>query len=79
MRPGLCMLPDMTRRPLPISLRVQNAERDMQRRRMKWQATKAIVTVDAMIELMSPAERVVWRKECRMVQSLLQKIKNREM
>jgi hypothetical protein len=82
----------MVRRPTPISLRLRNAETPTQRARallsrlahkkllqdrIKWQATKALISFREMVYQMSPDERARWRTECEMVQSFLEKIKSR--
>jgi hypothetical protein len=80
----------MVRLP-PISLRLNKAEilgharfvlaqakRDnVKRRRIKWQATKSLISFREMEGLMSADERARWRTECKMVQSFLERIMER--
>jgi hypothetical protein len=81
----------MARRIPPISLRLSNAETlrrardllaqfkqgELTKRRIKWQATKAIVSVLEMERLMSADERARWRTECETVRAFLKKIMDR--
>jgi hypothetical protein len=81
----------MVRRPAPISLRLSNADSirharglllrlkqsDLLQRRIKWQAAKALISFREMVGMMSPDDRARWRTECEMVQSFLEKIRDR--
>ncbi len=85
----------MVKRPSPISLRsaevIRHARYTLRRldaedqlnRRVKWQATKALIAVRELssigaprIEKMLAAERARWRAECERVKSFLEKIKD---
>ena len=75
----------------PISLRVYQTavtvrarkllreldEKDKQRRRVKWQATKALISIREMASLMSAADRELCRAECEQTIAFLEKIKKR--
>jgi hypothetical protein len=79
------------RRPMPISLRLDSAEvirharntlsrlakRDLLRRRVKLQATKALIAFREMERFMSADERARWRTECETVGAFLKKIMDR--
>ncbi len=88
----------MVKRPAPISLRIRNAEvirharytlnrlagEDQLDRRIKWQATKALIAVRELssaaapqLGKMLPGDRARWRAECERVRSFLEKIKDR--
>ena len=85
-------------RPPPISLRIRNAEvtdrarkllrrldaEDLVRRRVKWQAQKALIAIREMrslarpkAEKMSYSERKRWQAEYEQSQSFLQRIIDR--
>ena len=87
----------MERRPPPISLRLRHAEvtqrarallhrlaeDDRLQRRIRWQATKALIATREMAALaanrvakMSPGERARWQTECKQFESFLKKIKS---
>jgi len=57
--------------------RRRRAARDLLRRRIKLQATKALISVREMEGLMSADERARWRTECEMVRAFLEKISDR--
>jgi hypothetical protein len=78
----------MARRIAPISLRLSNAETlrrardllaqfkqgELTKRRIKWQAAKALLSFYKMEGLMSADERARWRTECETVRAFLKKI-----
>ncbi len=85
-------------KPPPISLRIRSAEASRRarellrkldeehrlRRRIKWQATRATISIREMVALaapelekMLPSDRARWRAECERVQSFLERIKAR--
>jgi hypothetical protein len=75
----------------PISLRLSKAETlrharlvlakvnrdDIKRRRIKYQAFKALRSLSEMQGLMSVDERARWQTECKLVQSFLKRISER--
>ena len=81
----------MARRIPPISLRLSNDDSlrcarvllarlkqdELVKRRIKWQAAKAIVSFREMERLMSADERARWRTECETVRAFLEKIWDR--
>jgi hypothetical protein len=81
----------MARQIPPISLRLNNDDSlrcarvllarlkqdELVKRRIKWQATKALISFREMEGLMSADERARWRTECKMVQSFLERIMER--
>jgi len=85
------MLAVVVRRPTPISLRLDSAEvirrarntlsrlaeRDLLRRRIKLQATKALISFREMEGLMSADECARWRTECETVGAFLKRIMDR--
>jgi hypothetical protein len=85
----------MAKRPVPISLRIRNDEvnyrarellrrldeDDRLQRRVRWWATKAIISIHEMstvaapkLKSMQPSDRDRWRAECQLVESILVKI-----
>ena len=88
----------MVKRPAPISLRIRSAEAtyrarkilrkldedDRLQRRVRWLATKAIVSIREMgtvavpkLRSMYSSDRDRWQAECRLVESILVKISKR--
>lgn len=78
----------MVKRPVPISLRLRTAtesnryardllarlkHEELLQRRVRWQATKALISIHEMTSLMSPSDRDRWRAECERAQSFLKK------
>jgi hypothetical protein len=85
-------------RPPPISLRLRSAEitrsahrllrrldaDDLVRRRIRWQAQKALIAIHEMVSLAGPktekmsySERKSWQAELNQAQAFLKKIKDR--
>jgi len=50
---------------------------ELVKRRIKWQATKAMFSFGEMERLMSADERARWRTECEMVRAFLKKMMDR--
>jgi hypothetical protein len=81
----------MVKRPAPISLRIRANEvtararqllreldeKDRLRRRARWMATKALISVREMVSVMSSADRARWQAECKQTIAFLEKIQDR--